>query len=252
MKTLEEAILSIEDSVSGHYRHPFHESELRKNLEENVEFLKFNLETLLKAKRKEVKDSAMKNIRDIVLDTQPLEPRTSRLMDSEYTIKTCILDCETILMRLAESNPEEGDTMSVQDLNEEYSGKYLYFNGDESGAQYVLVKNIHKGKDGYFEVDGIMIKVDWQDNTVAVEDISNYSFTDFYYFDDEEEPFTKCSDLDRALKSQPMDTSLPSHVRSAEEVVGEVIEAFYWLLHESGSEAEELRELFKNTKPQHG
>ena len=49
-----------------------------------------------------------------------------------------------------------------------------------------------------------------------------------------------------------MDTSLPSHVRSAEEVVGEVIEAFYWLLHESGSEAEELRELFKNTKPQHG
>ena len=249
MKTLEEAILSIEDSVSGHYRHPFHDSELRKNIEENVEFLKFNLETLLKAKKKEVKDSAIKNIRDIVLDSNPLEPRACRLVDSEYTIKTCIQDCETIVVRLAEKLPDEGDTMSVQELNDKYEGKYLYFNGDEDGAQYVLVKNIHKGKDGYFEVDGIMIKADWQDNRVSVREISNYSFTDFYYFDDEEDPFTKCTDLDKALESTPMDTRLPSHVISAKTVVGDIIESFYWMLNESGSEAEELKELFKNTKP---
>ena len=268
MKTLEEAIQSIEDRICGTYHEAFPNSELRKDPAESVEFLKYNLGALLSSKKEAVRTEAFEKILGLVLDSHPIGTNRGATDWYEYARKHsgisgdpenyargqqiggCIEDCETILIRLRESD-SSGDTMSVEDLNNKYKGKYLYFNGDEDGSQYVLVKNIHRGKGRYFEVDGILISVDWQDDCISISHLSNCSFSDFYYFDDEEEPYTECSELDKALESQPMDTSLPSHVMDAKTVVGDVIEAFYCMLDTDFSEeAKELSELFRTTKPQ--
>ena len=47
MHTIEQALLEIEDIVGGSYRTAFTNSELRKNPEEQIEFLKFNLEAFM-------------------------------------------------------------------------------------------------------------------------------------------------------------------------------------------------------------
>ena len=268
MKTLEEAIQSIEDRICGTYHEAFPDSELRKDPAESVEFLKYNLGALLSSKKEAVRTEAFEKILGLVLDSHPIGTNRGAADWYEYARKHsrisgdpdkytrdqqiggCIEDCETIIIRLEESN-SSGDTMSVEDLNNKYKGKYLYFNGDEDGSQYVLVENIHRGKGRYFEVDGILISADWQDNQISISYLSNCSFSEFYYFDDEEEPYTECSELDKALESQPMDTSLPSHVVDAKTVVGDIIEAFYWILdNDFGEEAKELSELFRTTKPQ--
>lgn len=241
MKTLEEAILDLENWVSGLYREPFPDSNLRQNPEENIEFIKFNLETLLKAKKPEIREQAFENILSNVLDNHTISKRGF----SNYTeyarvhsyirkgekcyVNTCIDDCNTIITRLAEKKSEKEGEMSIEEINKKYRHTFLYFNGDESGSQYVYVEDIHKAEEGYLEVDGILICHDFQDHTLSINPIEDYNFGDFYYFDSNEgDWFTSTSELDEALQSNPIDTELSSHVMSPEEVVKDILEIFRW------------------------
>lgn len=236
MKTIEEAINEIEDYVSGEYNTTFPESELRKDTENCIEFLKFNFNTLLMAKKKEVKDSAIKNIREIVIGPKKVG-NNSRIeySNADYFIKTCIEDCSIIAVRLSEASISNEDTMTVKELSDKYRGKFLYFNGDEDGSQYVYVDDIHRGRNTKdFEIDGVMIDIDHQENSIKIYEITDYFVGRFYYFGDDADPWTKCSELDEALQTRPIDTSLPSHVVSAKEVIINILSICSWILEDKG------------------
>lgn len=259
MKTLEEAILSLENWVSGLYSEPFPESNLRQNPEENIEFIKFNLETLLKAKKPEIREQAFENILSSVLDNHNTIPGFSNY--TEYArvhsyirkgekgyVYACIDDCNTIITRLAEKESEKEGEMSIEEINKKYRHTILYFNGDESGSQYVYVEDIHRGEEGYLEVDGVLIDHDSQDYTLSINPIEDYNFGDFYYFDSSEgEWFTSTTELDEALQSNPADTKLSSHVMSPEEVVKDILDIFRWsFVEEYDTRCPELGNIFTN------
>lgn len=269
MKTLDEALLDLENWVSGMYREPFMNSELRKNTKDNIDFIKFNLGTILNAKKKEVQDAAFENILDLVLDDHPIgkqwnednyftharnssyiKPDTNRGQGYAYYIRMCLEDCDIIIKRLDEENTDDNDTMSIKELNDKYYHKYLFFNGDESGAQYVYVENIHKNKDGYFEIDGIMIDYDLQENTINVYTIENKPVEEFYYFGDDCDPYEKCSDLDNALMSRPLDTELDNHILSAKEVAQDIINIIEGIFEYGTGDVEipELADILSNVK----
>jgi hypothetical protein len=250
MKTLEEAILDLENWVSGLYREPFPDSSLRQNPEENIEFIKFNLETLLKAKKPEIREQAFENILSSVLDNHNTEYARVhsfiRKGEKGY-INACIDECNTIITRLAEKGSEKEGEMSIEEINKKYHHTILYFNGDEAGSQYVYVEDIHRGED-CLEVDGVLIDYDLQDHTLSINPIENYNFGDFYYFDfNEEDWFTSTSDLDEALQDPPIDTELSSHVMSPEEVVKDILEIFRWDFVEGcDTRCPELGNIFTN------
>ena len=269
MKTLDEALLDLENWVSGMYREPFMNSELRKNTKDNIDFIKFNLGTILSAKKKDVQDAAFENILELVLDDHPIgkqwkednyftharnssyiKPDIDRGQGYEYYIKLCLEDCDVIIKRLEEENTDDNDTMSIKELNDKYHHKYLFFNGDESGSQYVYVENIHKNKDGYFEIDGIMIDYDLQENTINVRTIENKPVEEFYYFGDDCDPYEKCSDLDDALMSRPLDTQLDNHILSAKEVAQDIIDIIQCIFEYGTWDVEipELADIFSNVK----
>lgn len=252
MNTLEQAITEIEDCLSGRYREPFPESKLRKNTNENIEFLKFNLETILRAKQKDVKLSAFENILNIVLDNHLLpdswqkegemnyfdycknKGTEHRLFKYSYDIERLISFCDDIINRLREDEKDK-DSMSIKELNEKYKNKWLYFNGDENGCQWVYVKNIHRdNKTPIITIDGVMMDYDGQDTQIRIYPIENKNFTDFYYFDCEGEDdedydgFTMCSHLDKALQSQPCDTRLDNHIVTNKDVVEDILSIFSW------------------------
>lgn len=260
MKTLEEAILDLENLVSGLYREPFPDSNLRQNPEENIEFIKFNLETLLKAKKPEVREQAFENILSHVLDNHTISGKRGFSNYTEYArvhsyirkgekgyINSCIDDCNIIITRLAEKVSEKEGEMSIEEINNKYRHTILYFNGDESGSQYVYVEDIHRGED-CLEVDGVLIDFDFQDHTLSINPIENYNFGDFYYFGSNEgDWFTSTTELDEALQSRPMDTELPSHVMSPEEVVKDILEIFRWdFVEEYDTRCPELGNIFTN------
>lgn len=258
MKTLEEAILDLENWVSGLYREPFPDSSLRQNPEENIEFIKFNLETLLKAKKPEIREQAFENILSNVLDNhtisdKPFSNYTEYARVHSYIrkgekcyVNTCIDDCNIIITRLAE---KEGGEMSIEEINKKYRHTILYFNGDESGSQYVYVEDIHRGEEeDCLEVDGVLIDYNLQDNTLSINPIEDYNFGDFYYFvSNEGDWFTSTSELDKALQSSPMDTELSSHVMSPEEVVKDILEIFRWsFVEDYDTKCPELGNIFTN------
>lgn len=260
MKTLEEAILDLENWVSGLYREPFPDSSLRQNPEESIEFIKFNLETLLKAKKPEIREQAFENILSNVLDNHN-KPGSGFSNYTEYArvhsyirkgekgyINACIDDCNTIITRLAEKGSEKEGEMSIEEINKKYHHTILYFNGDESGDQYVYVEDIHRGEEGFLEVDGVLIEHDYQDYTLSVNPIENYNFGDFYYFDSSEgDWFTSTSELDEALQSSPVDDERSSHVMSPEEVVKDILEIFKWyFVEEYETKCPELGDIFNN------
>ena len=261
MKTLEEAILDLENWVSGLYREPFPESNLRQNPEENIEFIRFNLETLLKAKKPEIREQAFENILSNVLDNHTISGKICKGCPTEYArvhsyiregeeyyVNKCIDDCNTITTRLAEKGSEKEDEMSIEEINKKYRHTILYFNGDESGSQYVYVEDIHRGEEDRLEVDGVLIDYDLQDHTLSINPIEDYNFGDFYYFDsDEGDWFTSTSELDEALQSSPVDTELSSHVMSPEEVVKDILEIFRWsFVEEYDTGCPELGNIFTN------
>jgi hypothetical protein len=124
---------------------------------------------------------------------------------------------EGLANEIAEKNANKG-ALTINDLNQKYRKKYLYFNGDEDGDEFVYVDKIHM-KGDEFVVDGTILRVDVQEYKIEIENIKNYAFHDFLYFDDYYAPFETCEELDKALESNPMDTDLPSHVVSRKYLI---------------------------------
>ena len=240
------------------------DSSLRQNPEENIEFIKFNLETLLKAKKPEIREQAFENILSSVLDNhtisgKPFSNYTEYARVHSYIrpyirgseisyVNQCIDDCNIIITRLAEKGSEKEGEMSIEEINKKYRHTILYFNGDEDGGQYVYVEDIHRGKEGYLEVDGVLIDHDFQNHTLSINPIEDYNFGDFYYFESSEgDWFTSTSELDEALQSNPVDTKLSSHVMSPEEVVKDILEIFRWsFVEEYDTRCPELGNIFTN------
>ena len=134
--------------------------------------------------------------------------------------------------------------LTINDLNKKYRNKYLYFNGDEAGSQFIYVDKIHI-KDDEFVVDGTLLDADAQNYTIKVESVKNYAFHDFYYFDDYYAPFETCEELDKMLESNPLDTDLPSHVASKKYLI-ECVNADlgFFLGEEAGDD--EISDMFNN------
>lgn len=124
---------------------------------------------------------------------------------------------ESLANEIAEKNANKG-ALTINDLNQKYRKKYLYFNGDEAGSQFIYVDKIHM-KNDEFVVDGTMLNVYVQEYTIEIENIKNYAFHDFLYFDDYYAPFETCEELDKALESNPIDTDLPTHVVSKKYLI---------------------------------
>ena len=124
---------------------------------------------------------------------------------------------ESLANENAEKNANKG-ALTINDLNQKYRKKHLYFNGYEAGSQFIYVDKIHM-KDDEFVVDGTMLSVYAQEYKIEIENIKNYAFHDFLYFDDYYAPFETCEELDKALESNPMDTNLPSHVVSRKYLI---------------------------------
>ena len=124
---------------------------------------------------------------------------------------------ESLANEIAEKNANKG-ALTINDLNQKYRKKYLYFNGYEAGSQFIYVDKIHM-KDDEFVVDGTMLSVYVQEYKIEIENIKNYAFHDFLYFDDYYAPFETCEELDKALESNPIDTDLPTHVVSKKYLI---------------------------------
>lgn len=124
---------------------------------------------------------------------------------------------ESLANEIAEKNANKG-ALTINDLNQKYRKKYLYFNGYEAGSQFIYVDKIHM-KDDEFVVDGTMLSVYAQEYKIEIENIKNYAFHDFLYFDDYYAPFETCEELDKALESNPLDTELPTHVVSKKYLI---------------------------------
>lgn len=124
---------------------------------------------------------------------------------------------ESLANEIAEKNANKG-ALTINDLNQKYRKKYLYFNGYEAGSQFIYVDKIHM-KDDEFVVDGTMLSAYAQEYKIEIENIKNYAFHDFLYFDDYYAPFETCEELDKALESNPLDTELPTHVVSKKYLI---------------------------------
>ena len=87
------------------------------------------------------------------------------------------------------------------------------------------IKNI----EGNFYFQGIMIEWDCQENYIQIYECEQLSITGLMYFEynwnDGEEPHT-CEELDNALMSRPIDTSMPSHLMTVDEVAKDIVETF--------------------------
>ena len=127
---------------------------------------------------------------------------------------------ESLANEIAEKNANKG-ALTINDLNQKYRKKYLYFNGYEAGSQFIYVDKIHM-KDDEFVVDGTMLSVYVQEYKIEIENIKNYAFHDFLYFDDYYAPFETCEELDKALESNPLDTDLPTNVVSKKYLIERV------------------------------
>lgn len=124
---------------------------------------------------------------------------------------------ESLANEIAEKNANKG-ALTINDLNQKYRKKYLYFNGYEAGRQFIYVDKIHM-KDDEFVVDGTMLSVYVQEYKIEIENIKNYAFHDFLYFDDYYAPFETCEELDKALESNPLNAELPTHVVSKKYLI---------------------------------
>jgi len=145
-----------------------------------------------------------------------------------------------------EEKKENTGGMTLEELNDKYVGKYLYFNGgDEEGCQYIYVDRIYK-IDGMFAVDGTLLTADYQDSSIKIEYVSGILFGNFFYFDDTYAPTEEtCEELDRALQSRPMNTDLPSHVVTRKTMIEDINTIFGSLLSgESGDDI--IYEMFSN------
>ena len=123
---------------------------------------------------------------------------------------------------------EKAAVIGLEELNNKYRGKFLFFNGDEDGCQWLYVEEI-KNIEGHFYFQGTMIEWECQENYIQIYECEQLSITDLRYFEynwkDGEEPHT-CEELDEALMSRPIDTSMPSHLMTVDEVARDIVNTF--------------------------
>lgn len=266
MKTTEQAIRQIEDAVSGMYAEAFPESPLRTDTRGNIELLKLYFQTLAVGKTSAARSEAFENILRTVLDRHPLPESWQKdgiadymdrcrenveghkLMKFPLESQKLAKICDEVITRLEEDEKSD-DEMSVGELSRKYEGKWLYFNGDEDGSEWVWVKNIHRHRDiPILCVDGVMVSHDAQDYKFTVLPVEDKNFSEFYYFksDDEDwDGFTSCSKLDKALMSKPVDTDMSTHVMEGKEVVDDILTYFGWVFASGwGTEVPGMQELF--------
>jgi len=245
MMTLEQAINRLEDMVSGRYKQTFPKSELRTHTKESAEQLKFNFMTLLKVEKPAIRAKVLENIMSIVLDNTLLPVSWQKKDMKDYfdycrkkeeeheilqypeVVEECIECCNVILEKIEHEAPLEDDALSIQELNRIYYHKFLYFRDNKIGSQYVWVQGIHRDDEGHFAIDGTVIFTNGVNNTIGLYDVENHPVEDFYCFGNKECRFTRCMDLDEALRA-PMDTRLKNHVVSTEEVAEDILFTFTW------------------------
>ena len=88
--------------------------------------------------------------------------------------------------------------------------KWLYFNGDENGEQYIYPTKIYYNKCGELCYDGIYIHFDCELDEILIEEALGYCFADcFYitYMPSWEEWEDSPTQLVRALNSEVIDTT---------------------------------------------
>ena len=119
---------------------------------------------------------------------------------------------------------EKAVVTGLEELNNKYCGKFLFFNGDENGCQWFYLKEI-KNIMGDFYFKGVMIEWDCQENDIQIYECDGKCIADFMYFSYNfggSEPKT-CEELDAALMRQPIDTNRKNHIMTAEEVAEDVM-----------------------------
>lgn len=262
MKTLEEALIEIESTVSGQYRETFPNSLLRTATKDYIGIVKLNAETLYnlvlsKNPNQKLIENAISTMESIVIDNdQPLNERRAltytdaldyakrqsvlRVNPNDYVVKKLVDYCDDVIARLEET---KGEGMTVKELNDKYEDKYLIFNGDEDGMQVVHVDNIHKLRSGEIAVDGTMIDFcneNHQDGEgILIYEIDDWPFRDFWYFPDENDEGEPLSpqEIDEELQSPPIDLDkkeFPTHVLTEEKVAKEIKYMINWILEDKG------------------
>lgn len=120
---------------------------------------------------------------------------------------------------------EKAAVMGLEELNNKYRGKFLFFNGDEEGCQWLYLKEF-ENIEGDFYFLGTMIEWDCQENYIQIYECDGHPMSDLMYFvnnwNDGKEPHT-CEELDEALMSPPIDTSMTSHLITADEVARDIV-----------------------------
>lgn len=118
---------------------------------------------------------------DILLNINP--ELTTKVCDYVDKIKTIYgelsLKCNVLL------HYDNKDNEEIENLNKLYKGKYLYFEGWESGSEIALFENIYYNENKDIVWDGTLIKLDIEHNLngVSVERVYGHSFEDMPYFE---------------------------------------------------------------------
>jgi len=246
MMTLEQAICRLEDMVSGCYQQQFPDSELRNNIKDSVELIRFNFMSILKMRNEDVRVSAFDTILHTVLDDTPLPKswrkknmrtyidfckakiKDHKVMNYPDVVEECIECCNVILKRLEDENEEEEKTdRSLHELNRKFYHKYLYFRNNDVGSQYVWVKKINRDEEGHFLLDGTVIYTNGVNNTIGLYETKDTPVENFYNFGDKNNRFTSCEEFESALL-KPMDTRLKSHIISCREAAEDILFIFTW------------------------
>ena len=229
MNTLERSLQELEYVFGGkYYEDSFPNSELRKNSEEIATFIKSQLESLLKIKDKKIAANCITMMEEYVAGSENIGKSRLRGDNMKHFAEEGIKYCDIILTRIAEYKPQQGDKLTVNDLNEKYKHKFLCFNGDEDGEKIAFVTNIHYNKKHMLVMDGTIIDLCNENHEngdgVLIYEVEDYDFDRFWYFDG----FSSTDELDEALQSQPCDTNYPTHIISAKEVASSIIASIRW------------------------
>lgn len=229
MTTLERALQELEYVFGGkYYEDSFPESELRKNTEETTIFVKSQLESLLKIKDEAMADKCITMIEEYVAGSENVGKSRLRGENGKHHAEDGIKYCDIILTRIAESKPQQGDKLTVNDLNEKYKYEFLVFNGDEDGEKIAFVTNIHYNKKHMLVMDGTIIDICNENHEngdgVLIYEVEDYDFDRFWYFNG----FSSTDELDKALQSSPCDTNYPTHVISGKEVAAIIVASIRW------------------------
>lgn len=132
---------------------------------------------------------------------------------------------EIVDKKLAEQEElSKANADGLKKLNEKYKGKFLYFNGDENGCQWLYVDEIFI-RYGNFHFKGVMIEWDCQGDALQIYNCPSLYIDNCMYFSYNfggSVPKT-CEELDAALMRQPIDTNRENHIMTAEEVAEDVM-----------------------------